>query len=81
MGYTAFLELAERGDHAAAAQLEDEIERRGLEREYTQALLTILADGSEAAADSTHITQMEAWELLRATPEQRAQAFLKAIEG
>jgi hypothetical protein len=51
----------------AAAWLEDEIERRGLDMPYVKHLQVIV--GSSAK-----------WHLLRATPAQRAQAFLKATE-
>lgn len=52
--------------------LEDEIERRGLEDDYIRALLAIvIPDGGSVLAF---------WRILRATPEQRARAFLEATK-
>ena len=60
-------------DIAAAVQVEDEIERRGLIRPYLDALWDVTgnlyARGPQAM-----------WALLRATPEERCQAALKALE-
>ena len=59
--------------HEDARMLEDEIERRGLQIEYSLAIARLLSfDMKEFSLD-------DAWLLLRATPEQRARAFLEAI--
>jgi hypothetical protein len=55
--------------------LEDEIERRGLKNEYLLALSGIVI-GTLCLADYD-----EWWALIRATPEQRARAFLEAAKG
>ena len=58
--------------HEDARQLEDEIERRGLQKRYMDAL-----------ASTTNAMPFDnvlyPWSLIRATPEQRARAFLEAI--
>lgn len=54
--------------------LEDEIERRGLQRRYMDAL----ADTVDAMPFDDVIYP---WSLFHATPKQRARAFLKAIES
>ncbi len=60
--------------HEDARMLEDEIERRGLQIEYSLAIARLLSfDMKEFSLD-------DAWLLLRATPEQRARAFLEAIK-
>lgn len=56
----------------AAHFLEDEIERRGLQDAYIDALVP---DYHSFEA----MTQGELFTLLRATPAQRAQAYLKAV--
>jgi len=53
---------------AVVPDLEDEIERRRLDMQYVKHLQVII--GSSAK-----------WHLLRSSPEQRAQAFLKTIEA
>jgi len=59
--------------------LEDEIERRGLWAEYTEALVKI--------TESPHPTWEpwaleDVWNIIRRpTPEQRARAFLAALNG
>lgn len=62
-------------NHAAARQLEDEIERRGLQDEYAYKLII------ESSAYCEDRQTAFAWALLRATPEQRARAFLEAMRG
>lgn len=57
----------------AARQLEDEIERRGLEYSYVRSLVNLVAVDTAPGSDG------ERWALIRATPEQRAKAFLQAI--
>ena len=60
-------------DSEKSVLLEDEIERRGLQIEYSLAIARLLSfDMKEFSLD-------DAWLLLRATPEQRARAFLEAI--
>ena len=51
--------------------LEDEIERRALIDRYLAALDDVLGVNP--------YTDDEVWSLIRATPEQRARAFLEAI--
>lgn len=62
-------------DLADVRQLEDEIERRGLQEAYIQAL------DSFVTYERSEGWQWFRWGILRATPEQRARAFLKAIGG
>jgi len=59
--------------HEDARMLEDEIERRGLQEKYIYALMPTYHHFDSA---SPH----ELFNLLRATPEQRARAFLEAIK-
>jgi hypothetical protein len=72
--------------------LEDEIERRGMGWEYAQALLRLVAYPNGANLyDRTPRNGALYWEtqpsdadlfpLIRATPEQRARAFLEAMKG
>jgi hypothetical protein len=63
--------------HEDTCLLEDEIERRGLDNEYMQALLRIVAPSVDWAMRSWDII----WRCYRATPEQKARAFLEAING
>lgn len=66
-------------DPAAASELEDAIERRGKGAAYARALSTIIGMAYlDLEADSDAVNQ-ELWRLLRAAPEQRAQAFLKVM--
>lgn len=55
-------------DYDAARLLEDEIERQGLQEAYINALNTLLGWQREPS-----------WDFLRATPEQRARAFLQVV--
>lgn len=55
----------------SAKLLEDEIERRGLQDDYMRELLSIVIPGGGSV--------LAFWKILRATPEQRARAFLKAV--
>ena len=57
--------------HEDARMLEDEIERRALIDRYLAAL--------DDAMGVSPYTDDEVWSLIRATPEQRARAFLEAI--
>jgi hypothetical protein len=62
----------------AVGALEIEIERRNLQFTYMQCL----ADVCGVELDYTKaIAGMSMWVLLRATPEQRARAFLEAMKG
>lgn len=68
-------------DPEAAHLLEDEIERRDLQRSYIVALLSGVGSDVEYAA--THVWYADAadfWRMLRATPEQRARAFLEVVK-
>jgi len=73
-----WIEGAESGSWAAALALEDEIDRLGLQDGYLMALSRIL--------DNTPLPYEKGvmppflWQLLRATPPQRAEAFKKAIK-
>lgn len=63
-------------DHAAARLLEDAIFLRNLQHEYSVILTNIVSEswllyGWRSWEDS--------WALIRATPEQRARAFLQAV--
>lgn len=59
--------------------IEDEIERRGLWKQYVLALLYIVCEARQI--DALHEDEeLYQWLLIRATPEQRERAFLKAIE-
>lgn len=82
-------------DHAAARLLEDEIEKRGLQEQYVTALIAELSLFIIAVADDLHINPLIPplemtgkykeignaflWALMRATPEQKAKAFLEAV--
>ena len=72
--------LMQAGDSewTSARLLEDEIERRGLQDEYLTALWGVM----DAAGDpSPEWVLADIWLFLRATPEQRARAFLEAMKG
>lgn len=61
-----------------ARLLEDEIERRGLQAEYMHSLIYAMSiDPDDTFWIDPSGTQV--WALFRATPEQRARAFLEAI--
>jgi len=53
--------------------LEDEIERRGLWQQYIGVLLDILNSYDRPS-------MVDIWAIIRATPEQRARAFLEAVK-
>lgn len=59
-------------DHAAARLLEDEAERRGLQWPYARALCGIVGGQRDALPGIL-------WLFIRATPEQRARAFLEVL--
>ena len=58
----------------ATHQVEAEIERRGLQRPYLQAL-------SEEVRCVSSDPYVSLWAMLRATPEQRCRAALRAVRG
>lgn len=64
-------------NHQDARELEDEIERRGhvAQGRYAMFLVNIAVSRHELDLFQLH------WLVIRATPEQRARAFLAAIEG
>jgi hypothetical protein len=62
--------------HGIARMLEDEIERRGLIWQYMTALHVVQW---RAGWGTGPIEQEELWCLLRATPGQRARAFLEVM--
>ena len=55
-----------------SALLEDEIERRGLSADYVSAIIDIVRPESGGKL---------VWAVIRATPEQRARAFLEAMNA
>lgn len=59
----------------AARLLEDEIERRGLQMPYMDALLSLCPLVGYAGINNPE--DHNAWLLIRTTPEQRARAFLE----
>jgi hypothetical protein len=54
-----------------ATMLEDEVERRGLQAKYVEALLKVLRVGLTVSF----------WDVAHATPEQRCAAILRLMEG
>lgn len=76
-------------DPAAARLLEDEIERRGLQMAYTAAMIDVL--GLDPGIEMTepaislwlcrNVMPQDLWTLIRATPEQKARAFLAAVSS
>ena len=83
----AVIDGVDGGDHIfIAIALEDEIEQRGREVAYISALL-IEIDADSATWDIYEdsdegggwIDRAFLFKLIRATPEQRARAFLKAM--
>lgn len=62
----------------ASGWLLDEIERRRLQATYEIALDAVLNIAIEI--DQPYSAK-QLWAIIRATPEQRAQAFLKAIDS
>jgi hypothetical protein len=58
----------------AVRLMEDEIERRGLQELYSEILHYMCASFSDSF-------QMARWKVLRATPEQRCRAALRAVKG
>ena len=72
----AFLTPFEWSDDAdIVAGIESEIERRGLEQDYTAYLMNAVLGVETIYEYGTR----QFWAVLRATAEQRAQAFLQAI--
>lgn len=59
-----------------AALLEDEIERRGLQPGYISALSELVDPNDSFWSDDWQ----PRWLLIRATPEQKARAFLEVIK-
>jgi hypothetical protein len=65
---------------ASVRLLEGEIERRGKLNEYVYALAAIVLDPWQAGGEwPFELFPQDVWLLVRATPEQRARAFLKAV--
>lgn len=60
-------------DRAAAVVLENEIQRRGLQERYVEALYPLVG------AWQFGMSTAEQWLLIRATPEQKCKAFLEAV--
>lgn len=65
-------------NHEAARTLEDEIERRHSTHLYLAALIEQVR-GTTIYDDPARTTGMM-WAVIRATPEQRARAFLEAVK-
>lgn len=59
------------------AWLEDEVERRGLQHAYINALIIVVEP--DVSIDDLSDALMPVWRLLRAAPGRRAQAFLRAL--
>lgn len=72
-------------DYAASRLLEDEIERRGLQEQYILALGDVVTTTDSIVKDMLRLASESEillyWRILRATPEQRAWAFLEAIKA
>lgn len=66
-------ERDEDSDMELALMLEDEIERRGLQYKYMDWLMAY----SSLCSDERD----QRWAIMRATPEQRARAFLQAVQA
>lgn len=65
---------AQEGDENAARALEEHIEQQGLWKEYVTELVGQTTDSTVV------VMEWAMWALIRATPEQRARAFLEAIK-
>ena len=61
----------------AIKAMEDEIERRGLIKQYVAAVWSAIGQAGHNG-EGPNIWKEE-WALIRATPEQKAAAFLEAI--
>lgn len=61
-------------DNVAARLLEDEIEKRGLQERYAEAIDRIVPKTT-----TPNVWQTYLWDMIRATPEQKARAFLEAV--
>jgi hypothetical protein len=66
-------------DLTAARLVEDEIERRGLQSVYAVHLMTLLCGGWANNEGLYILEEDDLWTLLRATPEQRCRAALRAM--
>jgi hypothetical protein len=73
--WSDYVERAKRGSLSAARLLEDEIERRGVQEDYIRALDKLVTYEREEG------WMWFRWGILRATPEQRARAFLAVMES
>lgn len=83
--WATHVELAMHGDWTAVRRLEEEIERRDLWRKYINTLELCFSQ-EDLAWPKGRVTQYERHFLfvrahIRATPEQRARAFLAATEA
>lgn len=67
-------------DQAAARLLEDEIERQGLLVNYITELGNIVLDYTTLQNGAALYPALSVWDILRATPEQRARALLEVIK-
>ena len=70
-------------DLTAAGLLEDAIERRGLyaKCKYAETLMAITTPASVSSGYTYEASIESWWALIRATPEQRAQAFLVVVRA
>ncbi len=69
-------------DHAAARLLENEIERQGKHNAYITQLCEVCGVRPDEHEDGGYFVYIdEAWPLVRATPEQKARAFLTVMEA
>lgn len=67
------------GTEAMIEVLEREIERRGLRAQYISALGELVSHYRGNLHGATVYSNMSVWAFIRATPAQRAQAFLDTI--
>lgn len=68
------------GSVASAHALEDEIERQGIGAAYARALSVIIGMAYLDLESDSDAVDEELWRLLRATPAQRAQAYVKVTQ-
>ncbi len=65
----------------AVSQIEGDIELLGLQEKYTHALMDIAVGWTGGYGDVYEVVADELWLLIRATPEQRARAFLRSTDN
>jgi hypothetical protein len=70
----ALIGMAEEGDYNAAHAVEGEIELRGLQDRYTNALRAVVV------TDNVSVDSLELFKLIHATVEQRMKAARKVLQ-